>query len=213
LIGGRQAAQVSRGTVGSTIAASGARRGTSIPALQQADLAADTRFTPCPRCQAGRYPERQMSMSSRIHLCLTVGFLGAILGCGSDPTSNTTPPTILVSGSLEIPATYDADLDAGVIPPAENFADGDIWNESVSADVDNLSIVSTTRFKVMGTTAPGYAGCVAATYAADSYPLIGATLGTYFCVKTGQNHYSQVKLTKTAVTADHNIEIDYITWN
>ena len=153
-----------------------------------------------------------MPLSSRISLCLTVG-LSAALGCGSDPTSNTTPPTILVSGSLEIPSTYDADLDAGAIPAAENFADGDIWNESVSESVDLLSVVNTTRFAVMGTTAPGYAGCAAASYAVDSYALIGATVGTYFCVKTGLNHYAQVKLTKAAVIADHNIEIDYVTWN
>jgi hypothetical protein len=154
-----------------------------------------------------------MPLSSRIKFCLSVGALGAALGCGADATSNTTPPTILVSGSLEIPATYDADLDVGDIPAGGEFARGDIWNESVSADVDNLSVVNTTRFQVMGTTAPGYDGCVAANYAADSYALIGATVGTYFCVKTSLNHYAQVKLTKTAVVADHNIEIDYITWN
>jgi hypothetical protein len=181
--------------------------------VQRPDGAADTRFTPRPGCQPGRNPERQMPLSSRVKLCLTMALLGAVLGCSSDPTSNTTPPTILVSGSLEIPATYDADLDVGAVPAAENFADGDIWNESVSGDVDLLSVVNTTRFKVMGTTAPGYSGCAAANYAADSYALIGATVGTYFCVKTSLNHYAQVKLTKTAVVADHNIEIDYITWN
>jgi hypothetical protein len=148
-------------------------------------------------------------------IVLAVGLAICLVGCSSDDMTggtDNTPHDILLSGTLDIPATYDADLDAGTVQTAETFADGDIWNESVSGDVDQLSVVDTSRFAVMGAAAPNYAACAAATYGSTSYQLIGAPLGVYFCVHTDQNRYAEVQLTKTAVEGDHNISISFTTW-
>lgn len=144
---------------------------------------------------------------------LGLALIATLLACSSNPTTDTTTHTVLVTGSLEIPATYDVDLDTGTVPTIDLIATGDLWNESVSDNEDILNATNSTQFKAMGTTEPGYAGCAAASYGTAGFPLIGATLGTWFCVRTTLQHYAEVQLTKTATTGDHNIEIAYTTWN
>lgn len=82
----------------------------------------------------------------------------------------------------------------------------------MSESVDQLSVVDSSRVAVMGASAPDYAACAGAAYGSASYPLIGATVGTYFCVRTDQHHYAEAKLTKTATTSNHNINLDFTTW-
>lgn len=82
----------------------------------------------------------------------------------------------------------------------------------MSESVDQLSVEDSSRVAVMGASAPDYAACAGAAYGSASYPLIGATARTYFCVRTDQHHYAEVKLTKTATTSNHNINVDFTTW-
>ena len=133
------------------------------------------------------------------------------------PTSATTTiePKILSKGSLEIPLTWIADLDKGVLLNSDQLAAGDIWFESTkSSEIYLSSFNNMSELALIGTDPPGFSGCRSANYSlyANGIPIKDMTEGTYICVHTNDLHYSQVRIEALDGTSPGTLSISFTTW-
>ena len=121
------------------------------------------------------------------------GLIGVTLlgACGgrSSPAAPT-PITIRAQGSLSIPISFTTDFDRGVIAPARD--DVDVWLEAETWTEMYWTAVNGARLGVVGTVAPGRAGCAAAAMQPGRLPLEALSAGLYVCVRTNEGRYAQV---------------------
>lgn len=130
-----------------------------------------------------------------------LGLLVLCCGCGSNaPTSPTTSPTggtIFRQGTLVIPESFIADLDAGIIV---NIPGGpsDVWFEAVTA-TDWFFSSTGAQIAVIGTTEPGFSGCRSAGLSFTRIPMATLTPGLYLCGKTDQGRFVEMRVVELAV--------------
>ncbi len=118
-----------------------------------------------------------------------------------------TAPVVHSSGSLDIGASYLADLDAGVI----SIAGGDIWYHAVNATTRYLEPANgATMAKVSGSV--GKNGCMSAPLSSSPINFTNLPVGTYVCVHTNEGRYSQFRVNALFGPAPSTLRIGYTTW-
>ena len=132
-----------------------------------------------------------------------------IVGCGSDETDE---EIILVQASLEIPQTFIADLDRGLIPPPSDRLTGDIWFRAETATSRFLSPFRGATLALVTGPAPRKAGCQRASLKNEAIDVNSLTVGQYVCVETNESRLSQVLITGTPGPSPGVLRVDVTTY-
>ncbi len=131
--------------------------------------------------------------------------------CGSNSTGPgpVTPPDVLITGMLEIPSTYEVDLETGTL---QTDASVDLWDRATDATDVQFAVEHGARLVLMGATEPDYAACARAAFSDAPVQLIGIVAPQYFCVTTNEGRISRVKLLNAPIENDYNLHIEFTTW-
>lgn len=122
-------------------------------------------------------------------------------------------------GRLEIPQTWEWDLDDGVVghigqPDAASL---DLWYEAVNADLRYIVPTNHALLSVVGQESAGYAGCASARLPSTRIALNKFKKSTFVCVRTGEDRYSEFSIEDLfAPNAEKpnvlTLVIEYKTW-
>ncbi len=128
---------------------------------------------------------------------------------GSPPAPPPPPPPVVPvtysTGPLNIPQTYQADLDSGTV----GGAGGDIWYQAVTSVNKFITPINGAKLSVSGPTNRGYAGCSTASYSGNKISVWTLPIGTYVCVKTNEGRISEFRLNGYSGTT---MKLGYTTW-
>ena len=133
------------------------------------------------------------------------------------PTLTPTPmPVMIASGTIDIPQTFMADLDTGIVPrdpknPA--LADVDLWFEAVSSRERYLEPYNGASMVVAGITEVGYNECRSKQAAVSRVDINNLPAGIYICVITNINNVSVVRVNSINLSAPGSIRLDFKTWH
>jgi hypothetical protein len=137
------------------------------------------------------------------------------------PTTATTltpapMPVMISSGTIDIPQTYMADLDAGIVPHESKnpaMADVDLWFDAASSTDRYLEPYNGASMMVLGTSAVGYNECKGMQAVVARVDINSLTRGTYICVLTNIRNISVVRVNSIDYSAPGTIRLDYMTWH
>jgi hypothetical protein len=125
------------------------------------------------------------------------------------PADTVEPPRTHATGALDIPQTWQADLDEGAVGSGSA---ADIWFEAQTATARYVTPLHGATIAIVGTRSVGRDGCAAA-------PLSGARIhvnqlpeGTYVCVRTSQGRYSQFRVNAPVGPSPGRLMIGFTTW-
>jgi hypothetical protein len=125
-------------------------------------------------------------------------------------TVNAPPPPVTHStGLLDIPQTWPADLDEGVVGAGTA---SDIWFEAVTAAERYVTPRNGATMAKVGTTAVGRSDCAAAPLSASRIHVNDLPEGTYVCVRTNQGRYSEFRVNAPIGPSPGTLKIGYTTW-
>jgi len=124
--------------------------------------------------------------------------------------TNTPAPTTYKTGPLEIPQTYRADLDEGVLSSTSAL---DLWFEAVSSSEKYLTPRNGATFAVWGTSAPGMYDCIGASLSDARIPIASAPVGTYVCYRTNQGRPGVFRVNELSGSPSQTLKIGFTTWN
>lgn len=124
--------------------------------------------------------------------------------------TNTPAPSTYKTGPLEIPQTYRADLDEGVLSSTSAL---DLWFEAVTASEKYLTPRNGASFAVWGTTAPGMYDCIGASLSTNRIPIGSAPVGTYVCYQTNQGRPGVFRVNELTAGPSQVLKIGFTTWN
>jgi len=133
------------------------------------------------------------------------------------PTPTPTPvPVVIASGTLDIPQTYFADLDTGIVPsdpknPA--YADVDLWFDAVSNTERYLEPSNGASMMVMGATEVGFNECRSIQAAVGRVDINSLPRGTYLCVSTNIKNTSVVRVNSIDYPSAGTLRLDFMTWH
>jgi serine/threonine protein kinase len=126
------------------------------------------------------------------------------------PTTPALPPPVTHStGSLDIPQTWTADLDEGVVGAGAN---ADIWFEADTAVDRFVTPKNGAGIAMVGPTSVGRDGCAAAPLASTRIDINNLPEGTYLCVRTNLGRYSQFRVNAPVNPSPGTLTIGYTTW-
>jgi hypothetical protein len=125
------------------------------------------------------------------------------------PTPTPTQPIPHAQGHLDIPQTWTADLDSGVVG---SNGQEDIWFEAVTATERYLAPRNGASISFMGTTQPGLSGCKSAPLSTNRININSLSTGVYVCVLTNSNRYSELRVTAPVGPSPGTLSLDYTTW-
>jgi hypothetical protein len=133
------------------------------------------------------------------------------------PTLTPTPaPVKISSGTIDIPQTYMADLDAGVVPQSSKspaLADVDLWFEAVTSTERYLEPYNGATMFVAGPSPVGYNECRNMQASVTRADINKLPSGTYICVITNINNVSVVRVNTINYSSPGRIRLDFITWH
>ncbi len=114
------------------------------------------------------------------------------------------------TGSLDIPQTFSADLDEGMVTSGST---SDIWFEAVTATQRYITPRNGAKISNVGTSSVGYAGCVSASLSTSRININDLPVGSYVCVRTSAGRYSQFRVNAPAVgPSPGTLHIGFTTW-
>jgi hypothetical protein len=141
--------------------------------------------------------------------------------CGSadSPAAPTapTPPTVFRQGTLTIPQTFIADLDAGALV-SNPLGPSDIWFEAVTA-TDRFLTSTGALLAVSGTTPPGFTGCSAANVMGSRIPVASLAAGLYLCGRTDESRIVEIRVVEPPAVyvpgeeVFPELKISFVTYN
>ena len=133
------------------------------------------------------------------------------------PTLTPTPmPVMIASGFLEIPQTYQADLDTGSVPrdpKSPAYADVDLWFDAASSNERYLEPYNGASMLVMGTTAIGFNECTNMQATVTRVDINVLPSGTYLCVSTNIKNTSVVRVNSIDYSSPGTLRLDFMTWH
>jgi hypothetical protein len=121
----------------------------------------------------------------------------------------TSPPMMHSTGKLDIPQTWTADLDEGVVGAGEM---ADIWFEAETEVERYVTPTNGATIAKVGTTSVGLNGCMAAPLSDSRIGVDDLPEGTYVCVRTNQGRYSQFRVNASVGSSPGTLHIGYTTW-
>lgn len=125
-------------------------------------------------------------------------------------STNTPAPTTYKTGPLEIPQTFRADLDEGVLSSSAAL---DLWFETDPATEKFLNPRNGARIAIWGTSAPGMYDCIGAPLSTNRIPIASAPVGTYVCYQTNQGRPGVFRVNELTSDASQILKIGFTTWN
>jgi hypothetical protein len=132
-------------------------------------------------------------------------------------TPTLTPmPVLIASGTIDIPQTYLADLDTGIVPrdpknPA--YADVDLWFDAVSSKERYMEPYNGASMFVMGLAAVGINECKNTQASVARVDINNLASGTYICVFTNIKNISVVRVNAINYSSPGMIRLDFMTWH
>jgi hypothetical protein len=121
------------------------------------------------------------------------------------PPAPVEPPVTFSTGPIDLPQTWNANLDNGVV----GGGGVDIWYEAVTDSEKYLVPKGGAKLALGDGSNRGYAGCVGEDFSTDRVPLEDMPVGTYVCAKTDQGRISQFRINGFAGTT---MKLGYTTW-
>jgi len=125
------------------------------------------------------------------------------------PETTPEPPTTYATGFLEIPQTWQADLDEGVVGSGPG---ADIWFEAETATARYVTPLHGASIAIVGNTPVGRDGCAQAALYAARVHVDGLQEGTYVCVRTNEGRYSQFRVNAPIGPSPGTLMIGFTTW-
>jgi hypothetical protein len=133
-----------------------------------------------------------MMLGARIILLFAVAQISVLVPQGTDQNH-----AVRFRGRLEIPQTYDWDLDDGVVSQmGEEFkAPYDFWYEAVLTRTSTIHRYlvpgNGALLAVAGDRAIGYTGCRSSALSDKAVALDSLPKGTFLCARTDEGRYSE----------------------
>lgn len=124
-------------------------------------------------------------------------------------TAGVVAPRTFSTGPLEIPQTWTADLDRGVV--GDNGA-ADIWFQAETADLLYLVPRNGAQLGVGNRTNRGQAGCAAARFSANRVSIRDIPVGSYICARTNEGRISQFRVNAISGGSPKTLSLGYTTW-
>ena len=118
-------------------------------------------------------------------------------------------PVVHAAGQLDIPQTFTADLDEGVVGDS---ATADIWFQAVSAEERYIAPRNDARLALGGPAALGRDGCATAPLAPDRIPIQDLAVGTHVCVLTDEGRLSEFRVLAPVGPSPGLLRIEFTTW-
>jgi hypothetical protein len=142
-------------------------------------------------------PSHAVNLLRGIAALVTAGIVAFSLGCGSTDSPTPTPAsptsaTVYKQGTLTIPQTYIADLDAGEVVN-DPYGLADVWFEAISPTERYLTSMG-AMLAVYGTNAPGLAGCKAGALTNARIPMSALAPDLYLCARTDENRIVELRV-------------------
>src|ERR1700690_2154569 len=133
------------------------------------------------------------------------------------PSLAPTPMPVMIStGTIDIPQTYMADLDAGIVPHESKnpaMADVDLWFDAASSADRYLEPYNGASMMVLGTSVVGYNECKGMQAVVARVDINSLPRGTYICVLTNIKNISVVRVNSIDYSEPGTIRLDYMTWH
>ena len=123
-------------------------------------------------------------------------------------TPGSSAPQTFRTGPLNIPQTYLADLDYGVV----RSQGADIWFQAKTATQRFITPRNGAKLAIAGNRSVNLAGCKRLPLSNRSIPLSAVPVGTYVCAKTDQGRYSQFRINSRVGPSPGTLNIGYTTW-
>lgn len=117
-------------------------------------------------------------------------------------------PRTRAAGVLQIPQTYLADLDRGVV----DQPGADIWFEAATATLLYLTPRNGAALAVGDLSPRGLADCQAARYDSNKVALTALPPGSFVCVRTSEGRFAGIGITALLPGAVRTLSISYLTW-
>ncbi len=115
-------------------------------------------------------------------------------------------PATHSSGLLDIPSSYQFDLDSGVVGGGPS---ADLWYHNIGGGTRYLEVENGAKHARGDGSNRQYPGCYNATYSSAPLPFAALAPGTYVCVKTSEGRISQFRVNSfNGLT----MKIGYTTW-
>jgi hypothetical protein len=119
------------------------------------------------------------------------------------------PPTIHANGLASLNQAYLIDLDAASIVTTSA---ADFWFEAATATKRYITPQNGAQIAKMGKNEPGYLGCKGASYHSSKIDIKDAPAGTYLCLHTNGDRFSQIYITDAVGPSPGTLKFKFITW-
>jgi hypothetical protein len=128
---------------------------------------------------------------------------------------STPQPVVIVSGTFDLPQTYMADLDTGIVPknPKDSvYNDVDLWFEAVTPQERYLEPYNGASWTVVGPNAIGFNDCKGLNPTPARLDIRNLPSGTYICVSTNAKNISVIRINSINFASKAMIRVDFTTW-
>lgn len=136
--------------------------------------------------------------------------------CGVDGATRVARVTLTVNaatvhsqGTLNIPQTYQANLDTGTV----GGGGADIWFQADTATKRFITPQNGAQIAKFGTSAPSINDCAAADLSGNRININNLPQGTYVCVMTNAGRYGRFSIAAAVGPSPGTLKITFTTWN
>ncbi len=123
--------------------------------------------------------------------------------------SGSSYPGVYSDGRLEVPQTYQFDLDDGRVAPRG----ADLWFEAETSDRLYLTPQNGARIWVGDRSNRGFEGCIEGSYSAARVPLSALPAGSYVCMETSEERFAQFRVEGLSRGSPKTLVLSYTTWD
>ena len=117
-------------------------------------------------------------------------------------------PRTAATGGLDIPQTYQFDLDRGAV----TRTGADFWFQAETASLLYLVPQGGARIGVGDRSNRGAAGCAAARMTTERVSLRDIPVGSYICARTNEGRISQFRINAVSAGSPKTLSIGFTTW-
>lgn len=129
--------------------------------------------------------------------------------CRGNRGSDRNPPQTYRTGLLDVPQTFNVDLDEGRV----GNSGADFWYQAETRVKKFITPRNGAEISVSGVRNRGYQGCAAADYSDRPVSLSDIPVGTYVCVRTSEGRISEFRMNAIIPAGETTrLKIGYTTW-
>jgi hypothetical protein len=120
------------------------------------------------------------------------------------------PAVVHASGTLSIPQTFQADLDAGTVGGGGT---PDIFFEALTATLRFLVPQNGAALAIVATGSVDKSVCTAAPLSTANVPIGSLVAGTHVCVRTSEGRFSELTVISPAGPSPGTLVVQFTTWD